>query len=48
MLYFLPFSRSELHRLVERELELWRERVSDTYIDDVAYDKDYVYIAPTT
>ena len=28
MVYFLPFSRSELNQLVERELKIWQERVS--------------------
>ena len=28
MLYFLPFSRSELNLLVEKQLKLWEERVS--------------------
>ncbi len=27
MLYFLPFSRSELNLLVEKQLKLWKERV---------------------
>lgn len=27
MLYFLPFSRSELNLLVEKQLKIWRERV---------------------
>ncbi len=28
MLYFLPFSRSELNLLVEKQLHTWKERVS--------------------
>ena len=31
MLYFLPFSRSELNQLVERDLKIWQERVSLTH-----------------
>ena len=27
MLYFLPFSRSELNLLVEKQLEIWQKRV---------------------
>ena len=27
MLYFLPFSRSELNFLVEKQLKIWKERV---------------------
>jgi ATP-dependent Clp protease ATP-binding subunit ClpA len=27
MLYFLPFSRSELNLLVEKQLKIWMERV---------------------
>jgi ATP-dependent Clp protease ATP-binding subunit ClpB len=33
MVYFLPFSRSELHQLVEQELTTWRTRVSGSGID---------------
>ena len=27
MVYFLPFSRSELNQLVEQELVIWKKRV---------------------
>ena len=27
MVYFLPFSRAELNQLVEKELDIWQERV---------------------
>lgn len=29
MVYFLPFSRSELNQLVERELHFWKTKVSN-------------------
>lgn len=35
MLYFLPFSRSELNTLVEKQLEMWKEKVClshDTHV----------------
>ena len=31
MVYFLPFSRSELNQLVEKELVVWQERVCPSW-----------------
>ena len=36
MVYFLPFSRSELNLLVEKQLQLWKKRVRDTERDPCA------------
>ena len=46
ILYFLPFSRAELHRLVERELELWRERVRHKHTYSSSYCQNA--IAPSS
>ncbi|XP_064405178.1 mitochondrial disaggregase-like isoform X2 [Halichondria panicea] len=40
MLYFLPFSRSELNQLVERELCTWQERALQRHDIQLSWDKE--------
>ena len=52
IVYFLPFSRTELNRLVVREMDLWAEKVSRHVISFmscfelfiVSYDWIYEYL----
>jgi ATP-dependent Clp protease ATP-binding subunit ClpB len=44
MVYFLPFSRSELHQLVEQELKTWRTRAKERHSIDLSWDKEVVDI----
>lgn len=39
VVYFLPFSRSELFQLVERELSVWAKRASDKHKIQLEWDK---------
>merc|ERR1719150_522829 len=39
IVYFLPFSRSELHHLVERELQLWAARARTKHNIELTWDK---------
>ena len=39
IVYFLPFSKSELHRLVERELEFWAGRARSKHGMELVWDK---------
>ena len=39
IVYFLPFSRSELNHLVERELLLWSRRARDKHNIELTWDK---------
>lgn len=40
IVYFLPFSKSELHTLVSRELRSWAKKASDKHNINVAWDID--------
>lgn len=40
MVYFLPFSRSELISLVTKEMELWKKRAKDRHNVDIVWDAD--------
>ncbi|GLV35763.1 torsin [Carabus blaptoides fortunei] len=40
IVYFLPFSRSELLTLVNRELECWAQRARDKHKIDLTWDRD--------
>ena len=39
IVYFLPFSQSELHHLVERELEFWASRARSKHSIELTWDK---------
>jgi len=39
IVYFLPFSKSELHHLVERELKLWDNRARSKHNIELVWDK---------
>ncbi|XP_057377244.1 mitochondrial disaggregase-like isoform X4 [Daphnia carinata] len=36
--FFFPFSRTELHQLVQRELDFWAKKAKDRYEVDVSWD----------
>ncbi|XP_022904818.1 mitochondrial disaggregase-like [Onthophagus taurus] len=40
IVYFLPFSRSELIQLVEKELQLWAQRAKDKHKIDLMWDRN--------
>ncbi|XP_068081929.1 mitochondrial disaggregase [Anabrus simplex] len=40
IVFFLPFSRSELHRLVLKELNYWAKKAKDTHNVDITWDQD--------
>ncbi|XP_017490814.1 PREDICTED: caseinolytic peptidase B protein homolog, partial [Rhagoletis zephyria] len=42
IVYFLPFSRSELHKLVTRELELWKERAAIRHRISLSWDRNVI------
>lgn len=44
MVYFLPFSRNELHQLVAKELEFWAKRAHDKHKMELTWDKRVIPI----
>ncbi|XP_066245444.1 mitochondrial disaggregase-like isoform X1 [Euwallacea similis] len=40
IIYFLPFSRSELVQLVQRELECWAQRAKERHKIDIKWDRN--------
>lgn len=42
IVYFLPFSRSELHKLVLRELDLWANRALQRHHISLTWDKNVI------
>ena len=42
IVYFLPFSRSELHRLVLKELELWQDRAVKKHKVTLSWDSNVI------
>ncbi|UXI23121.1 Sars1 allergen SMIPP-C [Sarcoptes scabiei] len=44
MVYFLPFSRSELHQLVLRELKLWSQRAAERHKISMTWDSNVIGI----
>lgn len=44
MVYFLPFSKKELHQLVTRELDLWAKRAQDRHKILLTWDKQVIEV----
>lgn len=42
IVYFLPFSRSELHKLVTRELDLWSRRAAERHRIRISWDRNVI------
>ncbi|CAF4477819.1 unnamed protein product, partial [Rotaria magnacalcarata] len=39
MVYFLPFSQSEINKLLLKELEFWKNRAIDQHNIDIIWDR---------
>ena len=44
MVYFLPFSRSELNQLVVKELEFWAKQAKDKHKMELSWDKRVIAV----
>lgn len=44
IVYFLPFSRAELIRLVARELESWASRAKERHMIELKWDREVMSV----
>lgn len=44
MVYFLPFSRSELIRLVTKEMEYWKKKASEKHSIQLSWDRNVLEV----
>lgn len=44
IIYFLPFSRTELIQLVARELEIWAKRAKERHMIDLKWDREVMSV----